>query len=378
MKIAYITETAVGDRHAWSGTAHYVYQALVNAGHEVIPLGPARPEFLRIVLALINQVLLKTVKKRYDYRHSRIYSKAFGRIFGKKLKKINCDLALICGGTEYGAWISTNVPLVYVLDRTIQGALDYHLILRDLTPGSRLQSVQTDKRAMRESSLLIFSSVWAASHAIDLYGIPESKTFVIPFGANVDLIPAREEALKLKDLSRPSLLMIGTSWENKGAGIAVNAFKKIKEKFSKARLTIIGCEPPEALVMEGLTIIPFIDKNSPEGQRELSRHFSDHHFFILPTRFDCTPIVFCEASAYGIPVFSADTGGVRGHVEEGVNGFLLPSADDGEAYAERILALCSNPDSYQELQRSTRDMFEQKLNWTAWGNEFNNAVSSIV
>jgi glycosyltransferase involved in cell wall biosynthesis len=80
--------------------------------------------------------------------------------------------------------------------------------------------------------------------------------------------------------------------------------------------------------------------------------------------------VYCEASSYGVPVLSANTGGVAGHIAEGVNGFLIPFEDQGVAYADKIEAILSNPSSYEALRISTRNYYEQKLNWDKWSAEF--------
>ena len=52
----------------------------------------------------------------------------------------------------------------------------------------------------------------------------------------------------------------------------------------------------------------------------------------MPTRADCTPISFCEAASYGLPVISTDTGGVAAVVEPGETGILLPLNASAEQY----------------------------------------------
>jgi glycosyltransferase involved in cell wall biosynthesis len=370
LNIAYISEAAPQDRHAWSGTVHYTYKSLCDAGFNVITLGPARPRFWRYFLAGLNQLSLSVFKKRLDYRHSVRYSKEFGRIFTAKLKTISYDIVLVCGNTECGAYIKTDKPIYYVLDRTIAGALNYHQILKDLWDFSREQSVITDRKAMTGAHKLIFSSNWAAAHAKEYYGIPVTKTAVFPFGANLDSVPARELVLAPKSETHWTLLLIGSDWINKGADIAFNTFKLLKAKKLPVKLTIVGCTPPEEINDKDVTVIPFIDKNTKEGMKQITDLFLAHHFFILPTRFDCTPIVFCEASAFGVPVLSSDTGGVRGHVTEGVNGFLIPYEDKGELYAKKIMELTQDRARYAQLRVSTRDLYESSLNWEAWGRKF--------
>ena len=78
-------------------------------------------------------------------------------------------------------------------------------------------------------------------------------------------------------------------------------------------------------------------------------------------------MVFCEASAYGLPVISTDTGGVSGAVKQGENGFLLPLVAGGAEYAELIARVYKDEEVYAELVRTSRAAFEDRLNWDAWG-----------
>ena len=377
-KIAYITETSPDDKHAWSGTAHYAYTSLKKQGHSVFALGPKYPKFVNFICKVINQFTLLFLRKRFDYRHSIIYSKAFGRLFSKELRKLNYDIIIICGGTEYCAYIESDKPLFIIVDRTIQGAINYHPVLSNLLNFSERESIYTDKKAMFKSTKTFFSSQWAAEHAKTFYQLPRNKISVLPFGANLDRIPSRETALKPKDTSIWNLFLIGTSWKNKGVDIALNALKHLLKNNIKAHLTIVGCTAPHELKNENITIIPFIDKNSENGIKELWQLFLSHHFFILPTRFDCTPIVFCEASAFGLPILSSDTGGVRGHVKEGENGFLIPFDDQGRQYAEKIMSIIATKVSYLNLCLTTRNCFEEELNWEIWAEKFTNEITKSI
>ena len=166
------------------------------------------------------------------------------------------------------------------------------------------------------------------------------------------------------------LLLIGTYWKNKGADIAFNTLQILLKNGINASLTIVGCEPEEPINHEKLTIIPFLNKNTPEGLKKLEALYLSHSFFILPTRFDCTPIVFCEASAYGLPILSANTGGVAGHVQENINGFLIDYDDKGQAYATKIKELWNDKNRYLQLKKSARELYDNQLNWDSWVTKF--------
>jgi glycosyltransferase involved in cell wall biosynthesis len=124
-------------------------------------------------------------------------------------------------------------------------------------------------------------------------------------------------------------------------------------------------------------VIPFLDKGRWWGRQRLSRLYLDAHFLVLPTRADCTPVVLAEASAHGVPSIAADTGGVRGAVTEGENGHLLPAAADGEAYGALLHEIFADPARHHALSRSSRRVYEERLNWDRWASSMNALLASL-
>lgn len=367
LKIAYISVSDPKDKHAWSGTAHYIYEACRKHLGVIEVLGPAEPFFATWICKIIHGFSLLLFKKRFDYRHSTFYSKSLGRLFDKKLNKKSYELIIAPAGVACTAYLKSKIPVIIVADRAIEGALNYHTILSNLWAWSQKQSVQTDKTAMQNSLFTAFSSKWAADTALINYKVNPDKIKILPFGANMDNIPSKEEIFKRKEKTTVcKLLLIGTEWKNKGADIALNTLNELLKMGVEAHLTICGCTPPTEINHKHLTIIPFLNKNTTDGRNKLEALFLSHTFFILPTRFDCTPIVFCEASAYALPVISANTGGVAGHVKEGINGYLIKASDTGKAYAEKIKTLHENKTEYKRLCESSRNFYEKELNWDSW------------
>lgn len=72
-----------------------------------------------------------------------------------------------------------------------------------------------------------------------------------------------------------------------------------------------------------IVVYPYIDKSSARGQKLFEQILRQSHYLIAPTLFDCFGIVYCEASAYGIPVLTTDVGGISQAVRNGHNGFLF-------------------------------------------------------
>ena len=117
---------------------------------------------------------------------------------------------------------------------------------------------------------------------------------------------------------------------------------------------MVGAAPPEPVDLPGVEFVGYLDKNLPEHRDRLNRLYREASFFVLPTRNECYGIVFCEASAYGLPSLATHTGGVPDVVREGENGFTFPPQDDGAGYAARIAELWADPVRYQALRASSR------------------------
>ena len=219
------------------------------------------------------------------------------------------------------------------------------------------------------------SSEWAAQSVIEQYQKSAEQVKTFPYGANFDLLPT---SMPQEQSVRPfKLLFVGVYWESKGGAIAYKAFKILKNKGLAVTLTIMGCEPPMDVVSEGVSFIPFLDKNKSEGQQKMKEIYASHHLLLLPTRFDCTPIVINEASAFAMPALVANSGGVAGHLKDGVNGYLLPYEDQGEGYAQRIEELIEQPDRYAQLRNSSRALYLESLNWDIWKKNFAALLTSL-
>jgi len=378
-KVAYITISDPEDKHAWSGTNYYIHKALIGAYADVIALGPAEPKWVTLICKIIHGTSLIFFKRRFDYRASTWYAKACSSLFSKRLKNDDFDLIVAPAGIACIAYLKTDIPILFVGDRVIAGALNYHTIVSDLWKWSEKQSIQTEHLAFEKAARCIFSSPWAAEHARRLHHLDDKKILVLPFGANMDNLPEAavvlsNPAIKTKIIK---LLFVGANWRDKGAQRAVNALNYLIAHGFEAQLTIVGCVAPVGEVFPHVTIIPFLNKNTASGLTALQQLFLESTFFILPTRFDCTPIVFCEASAFALPVLTANTGGVAGHVASGRNGYLIDYDDMGEAYAKKIIEIIQQAGAYEQLCVSTRKEFDDRLNWTSWMQKVSASIQEI-
>ena len=167
-------------------------------------------------------------------------------------------------------------------------------------------------------------------------------------------------------------------WEEKGGDIAVNTLRLLGRAGLDARLTVVGAVPPDVPAGMNITVIPFLDKNHDEDNARFHRLFAEADFFLLPTRAECAGLSFCEASAFGVPSITTDTGGTGGHVEDEVNGLRLPPGDRGEGYAQGILDIWNDEKRFAALRKSSREKYEKDLNWSVWGGRVNTVIEKVL
>lgn len=194
-------------------------------------------------------------------------------------------------------------------------------------------------------------------------------------GPNVDYLPFESELNYDKGKDEIKLLFIGVEWERKGGQIAFETLLELKKKGFKAKLVVLGVIPPNDVKDEDLIVIPFLNKNIKEESDRFNSLLMDSHFLILPTREECFGVVFCEASAYGLPSLTTDTGGVGGAVVNGENGYRLKLTDRGNEYANKIAEIFNDYEkNYLPLAKSSRKRYENLLNW----EKFSNSIKKIM
>jgi glycosyltransferase involved in cell wall biosynthesis len=191
---------------------------------------------------------------------------------------------------------------------------------------------------------------------------------VVHFGASIpidhDLETIRQwtsERLQRRS-TECRLLFVGVDWARKGGAIAVETARLLNEMGVNTKLTVVGCQP-EGVVPEYVEVLGFVNKGSSEGRQQLKELYRRASFFILPTRAEAAGIVFCEASAFGLPVLTFRTGGVEDYVRDGINGVCLPNGSRPTEFAATAMGLLKDSDQYSALCLGAFNEHKSRLNW---------------
>lgn len=363
LRIAFLTVQDPKDRRSWSGTHYYMASALERQCGEVDRLGPLKPPGWRI-MDLAQRGLRRATGRGFLFTVS--LSKQIGSMAQKKVAQRGYDVIVAPAGASVVAYLRSQSPIIYVSDATLRGMLGYYPEFSNMPDSHVRRADAIETLALSNAAQLVYPSHWAARSAIEQYKVSPSRVHVIPFGANIDAAPEPDVGLRPLSTDKCRLLFVGVEWERKGGAIAMETLLHLERLGVPAELTVVGCRPPDGLYHRNLIVIPFINKNEPKGRARLQELWTKSDFFLLPTRAECYGISLCEASAFGLPILSSDTGGVPEIVVNGVNGYLFPLNAAADQYAQRIQHFWHNREEYGSLRRTSRAEFDTRLNWDAW------------
>ncbi|MDP9349284.1 MAG: glycosyltransferase family 4 protein [Gemmatimonadota bacterium] len=352
----------------WSGTLFFSREAISRAVGPVTDLSGV--PFPLLPLRLARRLVLATTGKRYNYDHEPALARFCGAYFSRLVARTRPDVIFSPAGSTSLAHLDTEVPIVYFTDGPWSVIRNYNPAYANVVGRTAASAEELEQRSLRRADVVLVSSQWARDAVVRYYGTDPAKVYNVGIGANLPDPPTRKEVLPRRKADRTiRLLMVAVQWESKGGPIAREALQRLLEMGYDARLTVVGCSVPAADLHPRMEVVPFLNKQVLADRLRLEQLWKTADFFILPTRAEAAGVVFCEASAYAIPSLAPRTGGVPSLVVDGRNGWTLPCEARGDCYARRIAKLVDEPERYARLCESSRDEFEQRLSWDAWGGQ---------
>lgn len=376
-RIALVTSRDVSAAWAWSGTHRRIAAALTRHAGDVTPLGPIPAASLQWLQRINGWARAGGVP--YSADHSLLVSRAYAAFFASRLAAARYDVIFAPVAATEIAYLRTTLPIVYLSDATFAAMVGYYPNFSGLSRLSRWEGNRVETRAIAKAAAIIYASEWAARSARDAYGAPAEKLHVIPFGANLDDVPPRDAVLAERgDRDRCRLLFVGRDWQRKGGDIAYEALRHLREMGIDAELIVCGLRTPPPIDDPDVRLVGSLSTQVAADRRALADLYREADLFLLPTRAECAGVVFSEAGAFGLPVVSTDTGGVATVVQDGVTGRLLPPSAGGADYARAIRALLADPARLMRMRVASRDAYEARLNWDAWGAAAGAAIRNVL
>lgn len=353
------------DRRYWSGTAFKIRESLENAGFSVIWI-PYTYKSFRGYLAMGLYAVLSILFRINGGPHFKPLTRAYARSIDERLID-KCDFLFFPGAAQIALYLKRMKPFIYYTDATAF-LMDGYYSAPKVGWSSRSAKMM-EKQATNLALINIRSSRWAINSVINDCGFDPLRSYVLEFGANVDT----------KDISfsdpyqggELKVLFSGIDWERKGGDVAVKTVRILRDRGVDARLYIAGIKklPDKYRDLDYITHVGFLNKNNQEEYLAYLHLFQSAHIFLLPTKAECSAIVFCEAAAYGIPVYTYLTGGIGDYVVNGLNGRALDLSCKEMDFAQIIIDDI-NDGRLESFCSGARAISREKLSWEAWSKRF--------
>ena len=94
---------------------------------------------------------------------------------------------------------------------------------------------------------------------------------------------------------------------------------------------------------------------------------------VVPGDMEGFGIVMLEAGACGLPTLAADLEGIRDVVEEGVNGWFVPTGD-ADAFVARIESLLDDPEALRAASQRTAEYVANTFPWNRTAERYLEAL----
>jgi len=223
-------------------------------------------------------------------------------------------------------------------------------------------------------------------------GLPRDRVHVVPNAVDLErfegVFERRDQPARLRISNAPNLgadafllVTVGRQVRRKGfAWFVENVMPKLP---SRVVFWLAGDGPEREQIEAAIERAGMKERVFCLGrisEAELIELYRRGHLFVMPNivvpgDMEGFGIVMLEAGACGLPTLAADLEGIRDVIEEGVNGWLVPSGD-ADAFAARIQSLLDDPQRLREASARTATYVTSTFQWNQTAERYLDVLRS--
>jgi glycosyltransferase involved in cell wall biosynthesis len=206
-------------------------------------------------------------------------------------------------------------------------------------------------------------------------GIPESKLFVNPYGAN-RLFNRKVQELRPAD-AKFRVVYIGTLSIRKGLIYFFKALEHLKIPESQFEVLILGSieNEMEEIISKykrpNWLVLGHVD------HYKLPDYLGTCDIGVQPSLEEGLSMVIPQMMACGVPVIITPNTGGENIIRHGWNGFVVPIRDP-QTIAEKLEWAFSHPDCLQKMKTRAAEAVNKDFTWDAYGNRYVRFLETIV
>jgi glycosyltransferase involved in cell wall biosynthesis len=160
----------------------------------------------------------------------------------------------------------------------------------------------------------------------------------------------------------------------KDPDVLVEAFQRAHDAVGNQALFGIAGDGPRAPALS--RALPFARHFGFLARDVLADLYADADLFVFPSPTETCGLVTLEAMASGLPVISADRGGVLENMRDGING-LVAAAGSGRSFAEATVALVGDVQQRIAMGQAAR-AFAVGRDWTREMGELERMYQEVM
>jgi glycosyltransferase involved in cell wall biosynthesis len=200
-------------------------------------------------------------------------------------------------------------------------------------------------------------------------GIPEDTIELIYNTIDLDVssIPGDSDSLKRQFGLPPQAIVctgIGRLVPQKGFDILIEAFSRIASQVPDVYCLVIGEGEDKGKLTEQIRAAGLEQRIRLLGYQDRSKAMSilkSSDIFVMPSRYEGTPIALLEAAALARPILAACAGGIPELVIHEQHAYLVPTQDP-EALAQGFIKLALERDYARGLGQSAQQRVRDRFN----------------
>lgn len=245
--------------------------------------------------------------------------------------------------------------------------------------------VKLDQMCTRLSHRVIAVSQHTADHLVEAEGAPREKIDVVLNGIDFERVQvsgadAKEKIRKEFDAEDSHLLLTAARFHpEKGYFHLFDAMPMLKEKVKKPfKLLIAGSGSFEQEFRDYVTRLNCDDVVRFVGfRKDIADLMTSADLFVLPSLAEAFGLVLTESIYLGTPVVASRVGGIPEIIEDGVDGVLVPPANN-EALADAVADLLNNPEKLNSLARTGREKIASKFQFQDMVKEYEKVYEKLI
>ena len=215
-------------------------------------------------------------------------------------------------------------------------------------------------------------------------GVPQVKIAVIQnaVGAEAFVEPNADHRQEMAGwFAQPPRWLIGAAGRfspEKGFAVFIEAAALVAAQRPEAGFVLFGDGPLRA-DLERLTAQRGLQGKFVLGgfRNDLSPFLPNLDVAVMSSHTEGLPVILLEAGAAGVPTVATAVGGIPEVLEDGRNGYLVPSGD-APALAQRIVSLLDNESVRLALGRAARDRIRNEFCFTAMSQKYHKLFKELV